>query len=146
LEEVDAGKLVTAGMVRERLNEAAAAQRKVDTAKSLEQIKKDREAEKRRRAAKEKANLKFEAEQEAIKAASIKRARSAAEFFVSEIGGVGVLEFLRLLGNDLGEFCLLFRPSRLDGSRSSLTATEIEEQFAPKIALPDESDPPRALS
>jgi DUF3102 family protein len=58
LADVGAGKTMTVKIVRDRLNVALDAHKKADTPKSIEQAKKDREAEKRRRAKKEADDLK----------------------------------------------------------------------------------------
>jgi predicted NAD-dependent protein-ADP-ribosyltransferase YbiA (DUF1768 family) len=94
---VERGSFPKVAEIKERVAAVAKAQQAALVAKSAEQIKKDHENGKRRKAI-EKARLeKLDADQKAIEIATNERAQKVAAFLVSHIGEAGVDELEGLM-------------------------------------------------
>lgn len=95
--EVDAGKVVAPAEIRERLAGATKARIAAKSAKTADQIKKDRENDKRRRAAEEKRNKEAQEDMEKCEAAQAAKAEKAASFLIDRLNEGDIVELRGLM-------------------------------------------------
>jgi hypothetical protein len=126
---VDAGARITASEVREKLSTALAAQRRAELVKSPEDIKRERENEKRRRAREAEHRRKLEEEQAASDARRDAGAKKAAEHLYQQLGAQGVIELFKLLhGTDWYRVERCFRAHSFSNVEDQTAAT-IDAKF-----------------
>jgi hypothetical protein len=118
LKALEAGAKIPTEEIRNRLSKAADAQRKVEAAKTAEQIKKEREAEKRRREIQVARDQRIKQDIEQDNARRSERAREVAKFLVAKLGSERVVELLKLLnGTDWSRVERYFKPLNAGVSR-----------------------------
>lgn len=128
--ELEAGIPLSVEVIRERLTTATKARALANTVKSAEQIKKDRDKEKRQRLAEQERRRKFMEEEAADNARRNAQAEKVACLLMKHLCSVGVLELMKLMcSTDWFRVERIFDPS---GTRY-FSVENIE-----KISLPKE--------
>jgi hypothetical protein len=140
LAEADAGNLISADEIRQRLlNASAGAGRKPEVGKSAEPLKKVRDSAKHELAAEAMPPQKDqEEEHEATEAKRNDKARCVAQFLVEMLDAGGVTELLSLLnGTDWNRVEAYLRSSNwLDGKWQLSADDEIENRLWREIEIP----------
>lgn len=127
--EVEAGTLLSVEAIRERLTAATKARALANTVKSAEQIKRDRNNEKRHRLAEQERRRKFMEEEAANNARRGAQAEKVACLLMKHLHSVGVLELMNLMcPTDWYRVERIFDPSR----NRFFSVENIEKIFALK--------------
>ena len=128
--EIAKGTVPRVADIRERIAGITKAQRAAAAVRTAEQLKREKENEKRRRADQAAREMKEKLEREESEKRRNDKAKEAAVFLVSRLGADGIVELLQraLVGTDWHRIDRLFRSHGL-----VMSAQEIDEKFGSEL-------------